>query len=252
MERLENRVIKYGVLLEELVAREDSFGSIAKILTNKIYKKIKIERAIEIANEANVSNATITKFVKAIGFNNFNELALIHNSSLVTKEKEAKVTNDDIIKAAELIDKARKILFIGVSNSYIINEDFGTKLQRMDKWVVMNPSKYEQAGLAKLLNEQDLLIVNSISLQHTWMSDLAKMTKAKVIVITAVDKKSLKFDSDIYFKIRTGERNDLFRIVTMENRNEVYKVFDQIMGALLKNDDNFKMLEASSYRNATK
>lgn len=252
MERLENRVIKYGVLLEELVTREDAFGSIAKILTNKIYKKIKVERAIEIANEANVSNATITKFVKAIGFNNFNELALIHNSSLVTKEKEAKVTNDDIIKAAELIDKARKILFIGVSNSYIINEDFGTKLQRMDKWVVMNPSKYEQAGLAKLLNEHDLLIVNSISLQHTWMSDLAKKTKAKVIVITAVDKKSLKFDCDIYFKIRTGERNDLFRIVTMENRNEVYKVFDQIMGALLKNDDNFKMLEASSYRNATK
>lgn len=241
-------LIEYQKVLEQTKNEHNSFGRIAGILLFKIKSFNKVTTATDLAEESYVSNATITKFIKHLGFNNFNELAFIHNQNKEIIETETITTEDEYKNVADEINNARKILFIGVSNSHFINLDFANKLMRLDKWVINTPSKYEQVGFSKIITEKDLLIVNSVSLQHTWMIDIIKKTKGKVILISSIEPSTLGVKPDHFFKLDAKEKSDHFRIFTEQNRIMALQVFDEIFHHLIKDKKNYEALRMTSYR----
>lgn len=154
-------------LLEISAHHDNLFAVIAKALIKKIQSRVRLTTGRDLAAELCVSSATLTKFIKAVDLKNLNELLLIHNQT-VADPQNRKIKNQKKLyhQAAALIDAARKVFFLGVSGSLFNNQDFGLKLMRLDKWVVIPVNKYEQVGLAKLLTASDLIVMNSLSLQH--------------------------------------------------------------------------------------
>lgn len=230
--------------LEKLKNKENAYSKIAKILIDKRKNEIKVGRAIELAVECAVSNSMITKFAKELGFNNASEMAYVHNN--FAKSIEWVNSDKSYEKAAQLITKARKVFLVGVSNSYTINQDFASKLLRLDKWVIFTPNKYEQVGLAKLLGPKDVLIVNSVSLQHTWMIDIMKNTSAKIILIAS--KPAQAIETELFFEISTDERTDPFRVYTAKNRIAAFEILDKIFYELYKKPENQVLMKVSSYK----
>lgn len=241
-------LIEYQKALLEAKKEMNAYSRIAGLLLHKIKDFEKIESATLLAHETYVSNATITKFVKHLGFSNFNEMAFIHNQNKEIIEETPVKINDEFTKVADVINDSKKILLIGVSNSHFINSDFANKLHRINKWVVNTPSKYEQVGYSKILTENDLLIVNSVSLQHTWMIDVMKKTKAKIILISSVEPASIGIKPDYYFRLNAKERSDHHRIFTEQNRMQAFQIYDEIFHRLIEDKKNYDFLRATSYR----
>ena len=220
-----------------------------KYISLSILKKINncnpFLSAKEFASDIGVSNAMLTKYTKSMGYKNFSEIMFLVRSSIkLSMEKNGEVTQPSMTKASKLISESRKIFFIGVSSGYISNTDFAQKLNRLDKWTVLPPNKYEQIGQATLLTEKDLIILNSVSLQHTWMLDIISNTKAKVILITASNK---KVTCDILFKYKVSENTSFKREVTAESRIEVLKIFDEIFKCMINSEKNKEQLIKTSY-----
>lgn len=241
-------LLEYQKALESIKRENNSFSRIAGLLLWKIKSFDKLTTATALAEESYVSNATITKFIKHLGCGNFNEMAFIHNQNKEVVETKVEVIDANFKSAADALNKAKKIFFIGVSNSHYINSDFANKLTRIDKWVINTPSKYEQVGLSKILTDKDIIIVNSVSLQHTWMIEIMKKTAAKIILVSSVDPATIKVKPTFYFRLTAKERSDHFRVTTEENRLQALKIFDSLFHALIQNKTNYDLLHKTSYK----
>lgn len=225
-----------------------SIGLIAKYLLNNLDQKTKIESANQIARDIAVSNAMISRFCLVMGFKNIYEVLFLQKLTK-TQEQEQKYHNSDLMikKAAAFIENARKVFFIGVSNGFLINQDFARKINRLDKWTYVSDNKYEQVGNARLLIEKDLLIVNSVSLQHTWMRKIIKNTLAKVILISDTIPKELKNKITIFFPLLSDHSDNIHRNVTYEERTSALKILDLIFQELINKRHNQLLLKATRY-----
>lgn len=220
-------------------------GHISNWILEKIKKEEYIESAKTLAYEIGVSNAMLSKYSKIIGYDNFSEVIFLVKCAINTDNNLSdKVTDKKIKKASNLITGSRKIFFVGVSNAYLTNMDFWHKLCRLDLWCVPGINKYEQIGQSKLLTKDDLIILNSVSMQHTWMKKLLEESPAKKIVITAADA---KLDADVVFHYEAKEDSSFRRLSTIKNRLEVMKVYDAIFTEMLKDDKYKKLLIKSGY-----
>ena len=228
---------------------------IANELIFRNVQKKEITKAVEFSKEIGVSNALLTKFTKVIGYRTFAEIIFLHNEcvkNIIEVEKENRSINK-FDKAAEIIDKSRKIFLVGVSSGYIENLEFAKKLNRLDKWTVCSDNKYEQIGGARILTHLDVIVINSVSLQHSWMEKIINETKAKVILVTS--NKDLRFPKDNVLKIyySSGESTSFERTYTIGSRLKVMEILDGIFTSLLSTRPELKaLLNLSSYRYVSK
>lgn len=214
-------------------------------ILKKIKDKEKLDSAKSFAREIGVSNAMLSKYAKSIGYDNFSEVIFLIKNTIDGEGKEEEIISDSKIKkASKLILNSRKIFFVGVSSGYLSNLDFSHKLNRLDLWCVTSMNKYEQIGQSKLLTSDDLIIVNSVSLQHIWMKQIIDQTEAKVMVLTASDQ---KIKSDIIFHYNPKENASFNRNKTVKNRIIVLNIYDQIFNELIKDKRLSKLLRISSY-----
>ncbi|WP_426461331.1 hypothetical protein [Mycoplasma hafezii] len=228
----------------------DVYSFIAKELLNNVNSKIQIKHAKDFCETIGVSPAAFSYFSKRIGFENVKELVFIHNQIIkVNTNVKKEIVDQTVQEAARLIDLAHKILFIGVSGAAGLNLDLQLSLLRMDKNAILVYNKYEQIGLSRLLKSNDVMIVNSISLQHKWMINIIKQTEAKVILISSWIPKEIQNKVNVYFQVETDERTDGLRLFTSKGREKTLVFYKDIFKELRNNKSNFENLQKSSYQN---
>ncbi|AKA50031.1 hypothetical protein [Mycoplasmopsis gallinacea] len=227
--------------------RSNINGYIAEQLLHKLKMKQRIERGVEFCEEIGVSPSALSIFVKVFEVNNAKEIFFLHNSSINAKYEIENNEDQKIVQAAELINKAHRNFFIGVSGALGNNMDFQIKLLRMNKTAIIVWNKYEQIGISRLLNKDDVIIVNSVSLQHSWMIDLIKYTEAKIILLSSWMPDEIKDKVTIFFQILSKEQNDGMRLYAMEGRMFVSEIYYRIFKVMQQDPKNFKNLQITSF-----
>ncbi|UUM19529.1 MULTISPECIES: hypothetical protein [unclassified Mycoplasma] len=227
----------------------DIHSYIASELLIRNKRGILLTQARKFCTEIAVSPSTFTFFTRRIGLSNVKELLYIHNSMIENSEhKPKKIKLNNAYNLAQLINTAHKILLVGVSGASWMNQGFYIQLLRMNKNAIYVANKYEQFGLSKILTSKDLIIVNSISLQHNWMIKLMENTHAQVALISSWAPKHLLNKLALFVEISSKERQDGLRIFTNDAREKTLKFFNKVLDELRENPENLNYLTKSSYR----
>lgn len=216
-------------------------------------KKVMVLSALELGKEIGVSDASVLRFSKIMGFNKFNDfknyIALelsetspddrivknwdnfnskndiankIVNADLENiKEFLLNVDFDQVNEAVEMIDEAKKIYFLGIGSSRAISQFMFWHVKRLG----FNAECVNEGGLGLYeafshIKKGDIVIIFAFP---RFLNDeikavkLAKEKKAKIITVTSNVFSEISFLSNIVFKISV-ENNGFFNsyIVPME------------------------------------
>lgn len=242
-------VNKYKIKLNSM---DRNCSTVNQHILNKLSelrtKKIIIHSAVFLKEFSSVSLSSLSKFSRKLGYGSINIVIFLNNNSFKEIKNNKKNINSKIFDAASFINLANKVFFVGVSGSHIINKDFSEKLIRLDKWVICNDNKYNQIGNSKLLNENDVVIVNSLSLQHPWIRELIISCKAKIILFTSnrefiAPKNTISF----YTQDNINFDGSFDRTYTTDARIKTLKMYDEIFNELIKRDIYINNLKKTSY-----
>jgi RpiR family carbohydrate utilization transcriptional regulator len=243
---------------------------------------IKLLRIRELAERCGVAEATITRFVKTIGFKNFQEFKI--NIAEITSEKpEAtefvydEVTKGDSIesiiekivysntqalqntkkilnipeieRAVAAIDRAQNIDIYGAGGSFVAAENARMRFYRIGKRCMAYNDPNQQAVSASLLTKEDVAI--GISNSGRTISTVnalkqAKESRAKTICITNFDQSPLTVHADI--KLFTSTQDSSFFQESMVSRIAQMLIIDILYAGLaVKNiADSVKMIGKSA------
>lgn len=216
-------------------------------------KKVMLLSALDLGKEIGVSDASVLRFSKIMGFNKFNDfknyIALelsetspddrivknwdnfnskndiankIVNADLENiKEFLLNVDFDQVNEAVEMIDEAKKIYFLGIGSSRAISQFMFWHVKRLG----FNAECVNEGGLGLYeafshIKKGDVVIIFAFP---RFLNDeikavkLAKEKKAKIITVTSNVFSEISFLSNIVFKISV-ENNGFFNsyIVPME------------------------------------
>lgn len=210
----------------------------------------------ELAEKVNVSKSAITRFCKSFGISNYSELKILISKEISTKEENISkgfgskefrknipinlynqiqsslkdtaymISNDKIMKAAEMLHKAKTVMCSGIGASYLVAEDLTQKLLRLQKRVF---SHYEN-DLKKIalsgFDKDDLLVAVSYSGKKQEILDLAKTAKERGIPIIAISRYGttpLSKIADVTLNVASFEHE--FRIGALSSRiSQLYLV----------------------------
>ncbi len=231
--------------------------------------KIKSYNASELANETGISQATIVRFSKKLGYKGFPEMRIalnkeedsnqgvFHhkinvNDDFYTTNKKIVYLNTNALentlelvkkadykRAIELLDKANRIMIFGVGGSYLVVKDFAYKLLKLGKFIYAENDSQIQASNLNSFGKDDLLIAIShsgTSKEVTKLCDLAKKREVPVISITKFAQNPLAKKSDV--NLRTSANEETFRISSITSRIAQLTVVDMLYIHLIK--ENFE------------
>jgi DNA-binding MurR/RpiR family transcriptional regulator len=243
--RIENNDLQ--TLLIKIRSKYSSLTDAAKriadfILTNHseaVYLSI-----TELAKKSEVSESTVTKFIKTIGYNSFHDLRIclarantntteediIYGEISLDGDVESICTNvfhnnidslrdslrildfESVEKAADLMLKARKIDFYGMGSSSVATLNAKMRLYRLGLLCFTYSDPHEQIVSASLLNEGDIAfaISNSGKSSDTVKAlEIAKQSGAATICITNHDDTPITNFSDIKLFTSTKDSEEL-------------------------------------------
>ena len=188
---------------------------------------------LELADEIGVSDASIVRFCKSIGYTGFQEYKInaalqrvpeprLYNPSLSVDDNPAEICDKifaiessaleqtkqelDISvmnKVADVLLKARRINLVGTGGSAISARDFQHKLLKIGVRAELQEDKDLQLMSASLLTEEDVLFAISHSGSNLHVAEtieLAQKRNAKIITLTMKSKNILveKADYPLY------------------------------------------------------
>lgn len=245
-------------------------------------QSVKLLRIRELAERCGVAEATITRFVKTIGFKNFQEFKI--NIAEITSEKPDvtefvydEVTKSDslesiiekivyiniqalqntkkildipeIEKAISAIERARNIDIYGAGGSFVAAENAQMRFYRIAKRCMVYNDPNQQAVSASLLTSKDVAI--GISNSGRTISTVNALEKAKesgatTICITNFDQSPLTEHADI--KLFTSTQDSAFFQESMVSRIAQMLIIDILYAGLaVKNiSDSVKMIGRSA------
>jgi RpiR family carbohydrate utilization transcriptional regulator len=243
---------------------------------------IKLLRIRELAEKCGVAEATITRFVKSIGFKNFQEfkinLAEITSEKLessefvydeVTKgdsiesiiEKIVYINNQalqdtkkildvpDLERAIAAIERARNIDIYGAGGSFVAAENAQMRFYRIGQRCMVYNDPNQQAVSASLLTKEDVAL--GISNSGRTISTVSALKTAKehgatTICITNFDQSPITVHADI--KLFTSTRDSTFFQESMVSRIAQMLIIDILYAGLaVKNiASSVKMIEKSA------
>jgi DNA-binding MurR/RpiR family transcriptional regulator len=249
--------------------------------------KIKYLRIKDLAGNCMVAEATVTRFVKKIGLNNFQELKINLAEITTDRASEKEFVYDDVSRgdsiesiiekiefinikalqdtkklikvqeverAIEAIERAERIDIYGAGGSYIAAENAGMRFYRIGKRCLIYNDPNQQAVSASLLSSMDAAI--GISNSGKTISTVNALKKAKesgarTICITNYDQAPITVHADI--KLFTSTQDSVFFQESMVSRIAQMFIIDVLYAGLaVKNFASaVKMIQksANSLRN---
>ena len=243
---------------------------------------IKHLRIKDLASKCEVAESTVTRFVKTIGLNNFQELKIKIAEITTERNFSEEVVYDDVSKndslmsivdkifyanieamkntrkvvdIAELekaitaIDYAEKIDIYGAGGSYITAENAATRFYRIGKRCNIYNDPNRQAVSAALLLPGDVAIgiCNSGRTKSTVIAlQKAKKTGARTICITNYDRTPITEHADIV--LFTSTEDSAFFQESMVSRVAQFIIIDILYAGLaIRNFSSaVKMIEQSA------
>ncbi|MBD8512082.1 MurR/RpiR family transcriptional regulator [Photobacterium sp. 2_MG-2023] len=193
----------------------------------------------ELAEEAGVSEATITRFAKAVGCKNVRDLKMKLAQSLAVGQRfihespdesgiqgvyesiknviniNRKIVNEaDVARAVEMLLNARQVLSIGMGGgSTILSQELQFRLFRIGFAV----SAYNDGLLARMVastaDSKDVMVALSVTgytAEVVEPASIAKQYGLKVIAITAPDSPLAKV-SDVVLPLVTDETDFIYK-----------------------------------------
>ncbi len=215
----------------------------------------------ELATKADVSEASVTRFVKKIGVGSFKTFKITLAKEMAVKEsfitdfsilqkkdtpyemfqKVVHVNKNAIDMTMESLDKkeleaaveaikgAKKLVFYGVGGSAIAAQDAVVKFAKLGFEVEFNMDFHYMLSRIPYLNENDVFIAISMSGKTKDVLDMMHVAKsygAKIIAITNLDKSPLYKKADIRLATPTVEAD--FRIASIASRMTQLTVIDTL------------------------
>jgi len=198
----------------------------------------------ELAKKSGVSESTVTKFIKTIGYNSFHDLRIclaraprntvgediIYGEISLDDDVESICTNvfhnnidslrdslrildfESVEKAASLMLKARKIDFYGMGSSAVATMNAKMRLYRIGLLCFTYSDPHEQIISASLLKQGDVAVAisNSGKSSDTVKAlELAKQSGATTICITNHDDTPITQFADIKLFTSTKDSEEL-------------------------------------------
>ena len=227
------------ILFLDTANESDINYAIALYLANHFYE-ISNMRISELASECYVSPATISRFCRALGYENFAHLKqecysfhsndkkfnnLINISPRLMREEPAKATAnfvedisnnlhqlntylnwDDIDQVLAYIHDYDNVVFFGTQFSQSAALHFQTDLLMLEKYTICYLDVARQEEYAKTLDENSVAIVITVNGYYgsfRKVMQYIKKAKCKVVLITCNPK--LDLDLDINIRILLGD-----------------------------------------------
>lgn len=228
-----------------------------------------------LAQETGRSQSSVVKFSQKLGFAGYQELkravieakaqqwrvpaGVIHGSiekddgyltilqkligsKLQSMQQTVSVNNEnDIDKALNALDKARRIHLAGVGASSLVARDFSYKMMKLGRNVLHNDDSHIQMANASTLNTEDVLVAFSqsgASIETLRIAEAAQQQGALVISVTGLKENKLAAMADINLytvadeeKVRSSSitsrdaqliLTDLLFILLIQKQNDAY------------------------------
>ena len=267
-----------GIIIK-LNAMKNQLTSIEKKIAEYILEdpeRIKNLNTYEIAKNCNTSQASIVRFSKKLGFSGFPDFKLSLSQDIGNRKAEShvnimheelkstdsfeiigkKVATENIRavnntyeitdfneleKAVQAINNARKIMLVGVGFSGIVARDFYFKLMELGKVASFENDSHMQLSYLSTMNENDILFVISHSGKTLELFNLAKVAKnkgIKIITLTSVASNPIRELGDI--KLSTVEMKSDFRATALSPRISQLTVIDMIYIKLMLENENLQ------------
>lgn len=238
------------------------------ILTNSA--EVKKLTSSNLSEDLNVSQSSIIKFCKKIGYDGYTEFKnsliasnrdenqnFIHNEISITDspkqivEKiayESKTAIDSTIsindietlnKTVSLIEKANRVFVFGLGASNLVAYDFAHKLLKLNKTTLCDVSSHFQLANSTMMTEEDLAFVISFSgetKEVILISEEAKKRNTKIISLTklAPNTVSSLANVNLYSAVQEG----MFRSSAISSRIAQLTVIDILFLMYSLNDTN--------------
>lgn len=229
---------------------------------------------LELAEEIGVSDASIVRFCKSIGYMGFQEYKInaalesvpapkLYNSSLTAQDSPEELSHkifsiessalqqtsgelniDTIKKAASLLFSSRYIVIVGTGGSGIVAKDLQHKLLKIGVFSIVYEDKDLQLMSASLLTEADTLFAISASGSNRHIGTVAEMAHrngAKVISLTLKHKNPLEEQADL--QLYTVSEKTIFESESFSVRLAQLAVLDCLV-AMMAFQNYDKSLEA--------
>lgn len=266
-------------IIVKITAMKNQLTSMEKRIAEYVLEdpeRIKNLNTYDVAKNCKVSQATIVRFAKKMGFSGFPEFKLTLSQDIGNRKAEShinimheelkpddtfeiigkKVTNENIRavnntyeitdfneleKAVQAINKARKIMLVGVGFSGIVAKDFYFKLMELGKVASFENDSHMQLSYISTMNENDILFVISHSGKTLELFNLVKVAKnrgIKIITLTNVANNPIRELGDI--KLGTVEMKSDFRATALSPRISQLTVIDMIYVKLMLENENLQ------------
>ncbi len=231
------------IIFLDTASEADTNYNIALFMANNFYR-IYDMRISELASECYVSPATISRFCRALGYENFAHLKQecysfhsndkkfnnLINIGLDKMKKHPKEATSEYVEQVidtmkqlpesldwDIIDQvlykihdASKVVFFGTQFSNSAALHFQTDLLMLEKFTIAYMDSERQLECAKELNEDSLAIIISVNGNYVNSSFKAlqyiKKSGCKTVLITSVDAKSMNIPVD--YTISLGAPKD--------------------------------------------
>lgn len=267
-----------GVIIK-INTMKNQLTSIEKRIAEYILKDpeaIKNLNTYQVAKNCKVSQASIVRFAKKLGFKGFPDFKLSLSQDIGNRKAEShvniiheeikpedsfeivgkKVAHANITavnntyeitdfkeleNAVKVIAQADKIMVVGVGFSGIVAKDFYYKLLELGKHAIMENDTHTQLSCLSSMGKNDLLFVISHSGKTVQMYDIAKVAKdrgIKIISMTSIVPNPISDLADI--KLGTVEMKNNFRSTALSPRISQLTVVDMIYIKLMLENKNMQ------------
>lgn len=267
-----------GIIIK-LNAMKNQLTSIEKKIAEYILEdpeRIKNLTTYEIAKNCDTSQASIVRFSKKLGFSGFPDFKLSLSQDIGNRKAESHVNImheelkstdsfeiigkkvatentravnntyeitdfNELEKAVQAINSARKIMLAGVGFSGIVARDLYFKLMELGKVASFENDSHMQLSYLSTMNENDILFVISHSGKTLELFNLTKVAKnkgIKIITLTSVANNPIRELGDI--RLSTVEMKSDFRATALSPRISQLTVVDMIYIKLMLENENLQ------------
>ena len=267
-----------GIIIK-LNAMKNQLTSIEKKIAEYILEdpeRIKNLTTYEIAKNCDTSQASIVRFSKKLGFSGFPDFKLSLSQDIGNRKAESHVNImheelkstdsfeiigkkvatentravnntyeitdfNELEKAVQAINNARKIMLAGVGFSGIVARDLYFKLMELGKVASFENDSHMQLSYLSTMNENDILFVISHSGKTLELFNLTKVAKnkgIKIITLTSVANNPIRELGDI--RLSTVEMKSDFRATALSPRISQLTVIDMIYIKLMLENENLQ------------
>ncbi|MGL5001195.1 MAG: MurR/RpiR family transcriptional regulator [Cetobacterium sp.] len=264
-----------GGTLIKLKEFQESFTKNEKKISNFLLgniEEIKVLNTYDLADKSDVSQASVVRFAKKLGFKGFPEFKIALAGDIAMKNNETNINIiydeikfddateilakkvvyeniksvddtfkilkfEEIEKAAETIHAAKRIFILGAGFSGIVARDFQYKLWELGKNVIFETDQHIQLTNASTAGEGDVVFVISYSGQtlDIYQSILEfKEKDVKVITLTKFASNPIKDIGDIALSTIVEKSN--LRSTSLSSRMAQLTVIDILYIKLIQMD----------------